>query len=68
VVAVYVVAKGTVTEVTVAEIKRELVSGLARYKWPKQWIAVDEIPRNAQGKINRQAIGDLALGYKTSGS
>ncbi|MBD2018790.1 2-succinylbenzoate--CoA ligase, partial [Leptolyngbya sp. FACHB-36] len=29
---------------------------LSRFKRPKRWIAVDRLPRNAQGKLNRDAV------------
>jgi O-succinylbenzoic acid--CoA ligase len=53
--AVYVPAQG----VTVAALKAAIASNLCRYKQPKHWVAVAELPRNAQGKINRQQV--LAL-------
>jgi o-succinylbenzoate---CoA ligase len=34
-------------------LKGALENRLSRYKHPKQWLSVDEIPRNAQGKVNR---------------
>lgn len=33
---------------------------LSRYKQPKHWIQVAELPRNAQGKVNRQQVMTLA--------
>ncbi|MEM6450634.1 MAG: AMP-binding protein [Cyanobacteria bacterium P01_D01_bin.105] len=32
---------------------------LSRYKHPKRWLALETLPRNAQGKLNRQALIDL---------
>ena len=29
---------------------------LSRYKHPKHWLALEAMPRNAQGKLNRQAL------------
>jgi o-succinylbenzoate---CoA ligase len=34
-------------------LKGALEDRLSRYKHPKQWLSVDEIPRNAQGKVDR---------------
>lgn len=42
--------------VTISEIEEQLKQHLSRYKIPKQWIAVASIPRNEQGKVNRQLI------------
>jgi o-succinylbenzoate---CoA ligase len=33
---------------------------LSKFKQPKRWIAVEALPRNAQGKVNRQAVLALA--------
>lgn len=41
---------------------RRAVTGLAPHQRPKRFIAVAAWPRNAQGKINRAALGDLAGG------
>lgn len=38
---------------------------LAKYKWPKSYVAVDDWPRNAQGKLNGAKLAEaarLALG------
>lgn len=53
--AVYVPAQTA----TVEEIKAAIAPTLCRYKQPKHWVAVAALPRNAQGKINRQQV--LAL-------
>ncbi|MDF9833164.1 O-succinylbenzoic acid--CoA ligase [Ereboglobus sp. PH5-5] len=37
---------------------------LAKYKWPKSYVPVAEWPRNAQGKLNRAALVEAALGTK----
>lgn len=42
-------------------IKSAIASQLARYKHPKIWISVEYLPRNAQGKLNREALLFLAL-------
>lgn len=33
-----------------------LASSLSRFKYPKHWLAVEQLPRNAQGKLNRVAM------------
>ncbi|MEA5595857.1 2-succinylbenzoate--CoA ligase [Rivularia sp. UHCC 0363] len=44
-------------------IKVLLQKKLSKYKIPKIWIAVDSLPRNSQGKINRQKLYDIAMEY-----
>jgi acyl-CoA synthetase (AMP-forming)/AMP-acid ligase II len=39
------------------------LSGLARHKRPRQYISVDELPRNVQGKIVRRQITELLLSH-----
>ncbi|MGB3639923.1 MAG: hypothetical protein WBA39_20460, partial [Rivularia sp. (in: cyanobacteria)] len=34
---------------------------LTNYKIPKNWICVESLPRNSQGKINRQKLYDIAM-------
>lgn len=41
-------------------LKLKLVDRLAKYKQPKHWVAVTELPRNAQGKINRDRLYQIA--------
>jgi len=38
------------------QLSRALQPILSKFKQPKRWIAVTQIPRNAQGKINRQQL------------
>ncbi len=37
-------------------IQPSQLAQLSRYKHPKQWIAVNHLPRNAQGKLNQAAL------------
>ncbi len=37
-----------------------VLHGLAKYKWPKAYVAIAEWPRNAQGKLNRAALIEAA--------
>jgi o-succinylbenzoate---CoA ligase len=39
--------------ITPQMLKDALEDGLSRYKHPKRWLSVEEIPRNAQGKVDR---------------
>lgn len=53
VVAVVVPAEGTVT---VAEVDAALAGKLARFKQPKAVINLDALPRNAMGKVQKNAL------------
>ncbi|MGF1604240.1 MAG: 2-succinylbenzoate--CoA ligase [Thermosynechococcaceae cyanobacterium] len=44
-------------EISALEIKAALQSRLSKFKYPKRWIVVDEIPRNSQGKVSRTELG-----------
>jgi malonyl-CoA/methylmalonyl-CoA synthetase len=43
------------------ERARAALDGLARYKHPRAFLTVAELPRNAQGKILRRAIRETVL-------
>ncbi len=53
IVAVYVPIDINLTVIT---LKAALESRLSKFKRPKHWVAVDQLPRNAQGKLNRQEL------------
>jgi O-succinylbenzoic acid--CoA ligase len=42
--------------VSPAALQTALANKLSRFKYPKHWIAVEQLPRNAQGKLNRQQV------------
>lgn len=42
--------------VMVAEIQAAIAPYLSRYQQPKRWLAVKQIPRNPQGKVNGQQL------------
>jgi O-succinylbenzoic acid--CoA ligase len=44
---------------TSLDIKTALQNKLSKFKIPKHWIAVPELPRNSQGKINRQKLQQI---------
>ncbi len=46
---------------SVIEIQNLLRDQLSKFKLPKHWIAVENLPRNSQGKINRQELHKIAL-------
>ncbi|MGJ3254248.1 MAG: 2-succinylbenzoate--CoA ligase [Elainellaceae cyanobacterium] len=41
-------------------LSQALTGQLTKFKHPKHWIRVDSLPRNAQGKLNRRAMQQLA--------
>lgn len=43
-------------EIHDAEIQAAIAPQLSKFKHPKRWISVSEIPRNQQGKINRKQL------------
>ncbi|MGB3403382.1 MAG: 2-succinylbenzoate--CoA ligase [Microcoleaceae cyanobacterium] len=45
-----------IPEVELDILKASLTGKLSKYKHPKLWIAVDKIPYNPQGKINRKQL------------
>lgn len=47
-------------ESSLEEIQNGVRDRLSKYKHPKHWIAVQELPRNQQGKMNRQAVRAIA--------
>ncbi len=53
VIAAYVPAHA---QVSPESLQEAIATTLSRYKQPKQWISLSDLPRNAQGKINRQQL------------
>ncbi|MEO1741123.1 MAG: hypothetical protein AAFR99_04865, partial [Cyanobacteria bacterium J06629_9] len=54
--AVYVPSR---EQVTPTMLKQRILGQLSAYKCPKRWVAVEQLPRNAQGKLNRQQVLSL---------
>ncbi len=54
VVAAVVVAEGTT--VTVDELRTHCAASLARYKVPEVFLVVDDLPRNAMGKVVKRLV------------
>lgn len=46
-------------EVTATTLKAALIPQLCHFKHPKQWIAVETLPRNTQGKINVEHLKQI---------
>jgi malonyl-CoA/methylmalonyl-CoA synthetase len=55
VVTAWVVADGRAP--TLEDLSRFAAGSLARYKWPRRLHVVDELPRNAMGKLVRTRLG-----------
>jgi o-succinylbenzoate---CoA ligase len=47
--------------VTTQQIKNALDPTLSHYKHPKRWLVADEIPRNAQGKVDLFRLRQMGL-------
>ncbi len=47
---------------TAADLMQHTAKGLAAYKCPREIVFVDELPRTANGKLKRKALGDLVPG------
>ncbi|WLP90792.1 fatty-acid--CoA ligase FadD5 [Gordonia sp. NB41Y] len=64
-VAVVVLAEGT-SDLTLVELEPYLNENLARFKHPKDLVIIDELPRNAGGKVVKPRLRE-AYGSKDSG-
>ncbi|MCT7948774.1 2-succinylbenzoate--CoA ligase [Ancylothrix sp. C2] len=49
------------SDISQEELQTALVGKLSKYKLPKYWVPVEVLPRNLQGKINRQEVLKIAL-------
>ncbi len=47
------------SDVRIEKIKQAIADQLSRYKLPKHWFPVSELPRNAQGKLNRTVLREM---------
>ncbi|MEA5529418.1 2-succinylbenzoate--CoA ligase [Dolichospermum sp. UHCC 0684] len=45
------------------EIQTQIKNQLSKFKIPKHWISLPNLPRNAQGKINRQQLQQIAADF-----
>ncbi|MGB3208592.1 MAG: 2-succinylbenzoate--CoA ligase, partial [Crinalium sp.] len=47
------------------DILQNLITNkISKFKQPKYWIAVDKLPRNQQGKINRKQLEKIAIAWQ----
>jgi o-succinylbenzoate---CoA ligase len=49
------------SEVTVKNLQAAIEDKLSKFKRPKNWVIVAQLPRNAQGKLNREQLQELAI-------
>ncbi|MGD1872866.1 MAG: 2-succinylbenzoate--CoA ligase [Mastigocoleus sp.] len=52
----------------IKNLDKQLRHQLSKYKIPKHWIIVSSLPRNLQGKVNRQELNEIVNKYKLSTS
>ncbi len=50
-----------IPEVTPAALQAALEEKLSKYKRPKYWVPVESLPRNDQGKVNREELQKIAI-------
>ncbi|MEA5618662.1 2-succinylbenzoate--CoA ligase [Cronbergia sp. UHCC 0137] len=46
-----------------SKIENQIKNQLSKFKIPKYWISLPSLPRNAQGKINRQQLQQIAQDF-----
>ncbi len=56
--AVYVPSS---TDVSIALLQAAVENTLSKFKRPKYWIAVKDLPRNAQGKVNYEQLKTMVM-------
>ncbi|MEG3989545.1 2-succinylbenzoate--CoA ligase [Microcoleus sp. S28C3] len=59
--AIYVPAS---PEVTIKNLQAAIEDKLSKFKRPKYWVIVEQLPRNSQGKVNREQLQEIALKYQ----
>ncbi|MEG4145980.1 2-succinylbenzoate--CoA ligase [Microcoleus sp. Pol12B5] len=59
--AIYVPAN---SEVSVKNLQAAIEDKLSKFKRPKYWVIVEQLPRNSQGKVNREQLQEIALKYQ----
>ncbi|MEG4984297.1 2-succinylbenzoate--CoA ligase [Microcoleus sp. BR0-C5] len=59
--AIYVPAN---SEVTVKNMQAAIEDKLSKFKRPKYWVVVEQLPRNSQGKVNREQLQEMAIKYQ----
>ncbi len=47
-------------------LRKWLAERIAPYKVPRRWLFVDELPRNAMGKVTKPAVKELFVSERTA--
>jgi O-succinylbenzoic acid--CoA ligase len=50
----------------VEALQAAIADKLSKFKRPKNWVIVQQLPRNTQGKVNREHLQEIALQYQIS--
>jgi o-succinylbenzoate---CoA ligase len=61
--AIYVPAN---SQVTIPALQAAIADKLSKFKQPKNWVIVQQLPRNTQGKVNGEQLQEIALKYVRS--
>ena len=46
--------------VTITALQAGIEDKLSKFKRPKKWIVIEQLPRNSQGKVNREELQEIA--------
>ncbi|MDY6784148.1 MAG: 2-succinylbenzoate--CoA ligase [Cyanobacteriota bacterium] len=46
---------------SISQLQASLKLKISKFKQPKHWVKVAQLPRNSQGKVNRQKVKELAI-------
>jgi len=49
------------SDINIDNLKTAIQDKLSKFKQPKKWIAVENLPRNAQGKVNRKLLQQISI-------
>ncbi len=49
---------------SLVELKQAISGKLSKFKYPKLWIPLEQLPRNSQGKLNHQLLRELIKDYQ----
>jgi O-succinylbenzoic acid--CoA ligase len=50
-------------EVSPAKLQAAIAGNLSQFKCPKHWLAVEQLPRNPQGKVNYSQLEGIAIAF-----
>jgi o-succinylbenzoate---CoA ligase len=54
----------TNSAVTVTDLQAAITDKLSKFKQPKNWVVVEQLPRNSQGKVNRDQLQKIAIKFQ----